>query len=203
MTAAASQPDLFAAAPAPDLPEGFAWRPDVISPAQERALAGQFARLPLAPFEFHGFQGRRRVLSFGWRYDYGQRRLHPSLEMPPFLLALREIAAGVAALPAARLQQGLVTEYSPGSAIGWHLDKPMFEDVVALSFLSPALLRFRRRHEAGRAQGWDRRALEIPPRSAYLLRGPARREWQHSLPPVEALRYSVTFRSLVEGGQSG
>lgn len=194
MTAALSQPDLFAAAPAPDLPEGFAFRPDVTSPAQERAFAGQFASLPLVPFEFHGFLGKRRVLSFGWRYDYAQRRLNPSQEMPPFLMELREVAASVADLPSDRLQQVLVTEYSPGSAIGWHLDKPMFEDVVALSFLSPALLRFRRR----RAERWDRRSLAIPPRSAYLLRGPARRDWQHSIPPVDALRYSVTFRSLVD-----
>jgi alkylated DNA repair dioxygenase AlkB len=68
----------------------------------------------------------------------------------------------------------------------------VFEDVVALSFLAPCTLRLRRRHE----EGWDRRAIELLPRSAYLLRGPARRDWEHSIPPVGELRFSVTFRTL-------
>jgi alkylated DNA repair dioxygenase AlkB len=185
------QGDLFAAADV--WPEGFAYCGDVISPKEEQHFAEQFAMLPLAPFEFHGFRGRRRVLSFGWRYDFDAHRLRISEEIPSFLLPLRDRAAEMAGIPGASLQQVLVSEYAPGAAIGWHFDKAQFEDVIALSFLAPCMLKLRRRRE----QGWDRQSIEIMPRSAYILRGPARREWQHCILPVGELRYSVTFRSLV------
>lgn len=176
------------------MPGGFAYRQEVISAEEEQHFAERFALLPFAPFEFHGFLGRRRVVSFGWRYDYAGRRIRPATEVPELLLPLRERAAEVAGLAAESLQQALVTEYAPGSPIGWHRDKPMFQDVVAISFLAPCLLRFRRRLR----DGWERRSLEVMPRSAYVLRGAARTEWEHSIPPVGALRYSVTFRNLRE-----
>ena len=174
------------------MPEGFVYRKDVISAEEERYFAERFALLPFAPFEFHGFLGRRRVVSFGWRYDYAGRQIRPSTQLPEFLLPLRDSAAEVAGLAPENLQQVLVTEYPPGAPIGWHRDKPMFEDVVAISFLAPCLLRFRRRV----GNGWERRSLDVLPRSAYLLRGAARTEWEHSIPPLSALRYSVTFRNL-------
>jgi hypothetical protein len=40
----------------------------------------------------------------------------------------------------------------------------------------------------------------IEPRSAYFLSGPARWEWEHSIPPLEQLRYSLTFRNIREAG---
>jgi alkylated DNA repair dioxygenase AlkB len=174
------------------MPEGFVYREEVISAEEERNFAEQFALLPFAPFEFHGFQGRRRVVSFGWRYDYAGRQIRPAAELPELLVPLRERATQVAGLAPESLQQVLVTEYAPGAPIGWHRDKPIFQDVVAISFLSPCLLRFRRRLR----DGWERRSLEVMPRSAYVLRGAARAEWAHSIPPVSALRYSVTFRNL-------
>lgn len=190
MTAHPRQADLFAAEQA--MPEGFAYREEVISADEERHFAERFALLPFAPFEFHGFLGRRRVVSFGWRYDYAGRRIRPSAQLPGFLLSLRERAARMAGLAPEGLQQVLVTEYAPGAPIGWHRDKPMFQDVVAISFLASCLLRFRRQM----SNGWERRSLEVMPRSAYVLRGAARMEWEHSIPPVSALRYSVTFRNL-------
>jgi alkylated DNA repair dioxygenase AlkB len=90
------------------------------------------------------------------------------------------------------LRQVLVTEYAPGAGIGWHRDKPMFDQVAGISLLSPCLLRFRRR--LGTA--WERVSLTAEPRSAYLLQGPSRMEWEHSIPAVDSLRYSVTFRSF-------
>src|SRR5258708_21770884 len=176
----ARQGELFAPAPRP---EGFAYREEVISPDEERALAERFALLPLAPFAFHGFLGRRRIVSFGWRYDYAGRTLRPSEEIPGLLMPLRERAAEFAGVPAQSLQQVLVTEYAPGAAIGWHRDKPMFEDVVAVSFLAPCTLRLRRRHD----EGWERRSIKLMPRSAYLLRGPSRRGWAQSLAPLGGL----------------
>jgi alkylated DNA repair dioxygenase AlkB len=192
VASARRQAELFAD---PAMPEGFVYRQGVISADEERLFTERFAELPFAPFEFHGFQGRRRVVSFGWRYDYAGRRIRRSAELPAFLLPLRERAAQVAGLDPQSLQQVLVTEYAPGAPIGWHRDKPEFEDVVAISFLAPCLLRFRRRLSAG----WERRSLEVMPGSAYVLRAAARTEWEHSIPPLSALRYSVTFRSLRDG----
>jgi alkylated DNA repair dioxygenase AlkB len=177
------------------LPEGFAYREDVIPAGDEQALIERFQGLPFKPFEFHGFLGNRRVVSFGWRYDFSGATLRPSDDIPPFLLPLRERAAAFAGIAAAGLQQILINEYAPGAGIGWHRDKSMFEDVVAISLGSTCSLRLRRRQ----GSGWERDAQEVHPRSAYLLRGPVRREWEHSVPPVDCLRYSVTFRNFVTG----
>jgi alkylated DNA repair dioxygenase AlkB len=177
------------------LPEGFAYREDVILVGDEQALIERFQELPFKPFEFHGFLGNRRVVSFGWRYDFSGATLRPSDDIPPFLLPLRERAAAFAGITAEGLQQILINEYAPGAGIGWHRDKSMFEDVVAISLGSTCSLRLRRRQ----GTGWERDTQEVHSRSAYLLRGPVRREWEHSVPPVDCLRYSVTFRNFVAG----
>src|SRR6185437_1327114 len=100
--------------------------------------------------------------------------------------------AAFAGLASALLQHVLVTEYAPGAAIGWHKDKAVFGEVVGISLLSSCVFRLRRR--AGRT--WERASFTAEPRSAYLLEGPARTEWEHSIPAVDRLRYSITFRSL-------
>jgi alkylated DNA repair dioxygenase AlkB len=184
------EPQLSASAP----PKGFAYRPDAFSAAEERSWLESLQALPFKPFEFHGYLGKRRIVSFGWRYDYAGRALRESAPMPAFLLPLRERAAAMAGLPVGNLQQALVTEYDAGVTIGWHRDKPMFEDVVALSFLSPCRLRLRRK----RGSAWQRWAGAIAPRSLYRLSGAARHDWEHSIPPVDSRRYSVTFRTFVE-----
>lgn len=152
----------------------------------------QFEALPFKPFDFHGYQGNRRVVSYGYRYDYAGRTLRASEAMPDFLAPLRQVASQFSGIAADKLEQALVTEYAPGAGIGWHRDKPMFEDVVALSFLSPCALRLRR-HDG---TGWQRQAVAVAPRSAYLLHGAVRSEWEHSIVPMNVLRYSVTFRSF-------
>jgi len=189
-----SQSELFPSPLSATAPVGFAYHAAAFSKAEERAWLETLRGLPFKPFEFHGYLGKRQVVSYGWRYDYAGRRLRESEPMPAFLLPLRERAAAVAGLDAASLQQALVTEYDTGVTIGWHRDKPMFEDVVALSFLSACRLRLRRK----RGDGWQRWAAEIAPRSLYRLSGTARHEWEHSIPPVESKRYSVTFRTFVE-----
>jgi alkylated DNA repair dioxygenase AlkB len=175
--------------------DGFAYRPQLFSPAEERAFVGQFEKLHFKPFEFHGYLGNRRIVSFGYRYDYAGRALRASDPIPDFLDPLKQIASGFSGIPAQDLQQALVTEYAPGAGIGWHRDKPMFEDVIALSFLAPCVLRLRRREEAS----WTRLSVPVAPRSGYLLRGPSRDIWEHSIAPMETLRYSVTFRSFRPG----
>ena len=115
-------------------------------------------------------------------------------DMPDFLLAVRKAAAEFANTDPSRLQQVLLTQYPPGAAIGWHKDRSVFGQVVGISLLSACTFRFRK--QAG--QKWERCSLIAEPRSAYLLDGPSRTTWEHSIPVVEALRYSVTFRNLRE-----
>jgi alkylated DNA repair dioxygenase AlkB len=180
------------------LPAGLRYATDLLSPEEERALVERFAEVPFKAFEFQGFLGKRRVVSFGWRYDFNLMKVEKTDDMPAFLLPLRERAARFAGLEPAALQHVLLTEYGPGAAIGWHKDRSVFGEVVGISLLAPCLFRLRRRAGAARTKAWERASLRLAPRSAYLLAGPARTEWEHSIPPVEALRYSATFRNLRE-----
>jgi alkylated DNA repair dioxygenase AlkB len=185
-----AQPSLFETPPA--LPDGLAYQPQLVSAAEAADLAAHIAGLPFKPFEFRGYQGNRRVVSFGWRYDFNQRTLQEAGDIPDFLIPVRDRAAAFAGLAPQDLEHVLVTEYAPGAGIGWHRDRPEFEDVVGVSLLAPCTFRFRRKA----ARGWERAAFTAEPGSAYLLRGPARSEWEHSIPPLDALRYSITLRSV-------
>lgn len=173
-------------------PEGLQYRPDFLSQEEEAALAERFAALPFAPFEFHGFEGKRRTVSFGWHYAFDGSGLREAEPIPDFLLGPRARAAELAGLAPDAFAHALIIEYAPGAGIGWHKDRPVFGDVVGISLLAPARLRFRRK-SGGK---WERFALMAEPRSAYLLRGASRTEWEHSIAPMEELRYSITFRTL-------
>src|SRR5215216_3352190 len=173
-------------------PEGFRYQADVLPLAEEQDLVEQLRELPLKEFEFHGFTGKRRVIYFGWRYDFSDGKLEQTEPIPVFLHGLREKAASFAGLTTADLAHALLTEYGPGVTIGWHRDRGVFGDVVGISLLSSCNFRFRRK--AGSV--WQRYSLTAEPRSVYLLRGEARTEWEHSIPAVDELRYSITFRTL-------
>lgn len=183
-------PDLFATSPS--LPDGFRYQGDLIDGDEEQRLIAELEKLEFAPFEFQGFLGKRRVFSFGWRYDFNKGGLHKAGDIPEFLWLVRERSAEFAGLKPDDLQHVLLTEYPPGSTIGWHKDRPQFDDVIGISLLSPCTFRFRRK--AGTK--WERRSFTAEPRSGYLLRGPVRTEWEHSIPALDAQRYSITFRSL-------
>jgi alkylated DNA repair dioxygenase AlkB len=177
----------------PDLPAGMAYAEEIIPPAEEERLVRYIAALPLKPFEFvGGLTGNRKVISFGFRYDFGAHQLLQADAIPPPLLALRDRTAAFAGMKPEALQQVLVTEYAPGAGIGWHKDRPQFDQVVGLSLLAPC--NFRLRRKAG--EKWERMSFIARPRSAYLLSGSSRTGWEHSIPAVKALRYSVTFRSF-------
>jgi alkylated DNA repair dioxygenase AlkB len=190
----ARQPLLFEDAPPQPLglPEGFDYRPDLVSPEEEADLTAWLATLPFAPFQFRGYEGKRRVISFGWQYDFARSHLEKAGEMPRELLAVRARAAAFAEVAPEDLQQCLLNEYLPGAPIGWHRDRPIFEKVVGISLLSPCTFRLRRRV----GDGFQRAALELAPRSIYRITGEARTAWEHSIPPVKAHRYSITFRNF-------
>ena len=178
----------------PTMPGGFRYRPDIIDAAEESDLLDRLAGLPFREFEFHGFLGKRRVVSFGWKYDFSAERMHLVDPIPEFVLPVRERAAAALDRQATDFEQLLVTEYGPAAGIGWHKDKATFADVIGVSLGSSCTLRLRRKAEVK----WQRVSLALEPRSAYLLTGPVRSEWEHSIPPVSAARYSLTFRSLAE-----
>lgn len=186
----AGQLELFA--DDPRVPRGFRYRPEVLSPEVEGAALERLRELPFKEFEFQGFLGKRRVVYYGWAYDFNHHTLRPAEPLPDFLLPLRDLAAGFAGRPPEDFPHVLVTEYGVGAPIGWHRDRPDFGDVVGLSLLSACTFRMRRK--AGTR--WERYSLRLEPRSAYLLTGPARTEWEHSIPEAETVRYSLTFRTL-------
>lgn len=186
---------LFAGRPA--FPDGFKYESDVVHPDDEAALLENIRQLPFREFEFHGYTGKRRVVSFGWKYDFNERKLLKANDIPPFLLPVRDTAARFAEMEPEQLQHILVTEYSAGAGIGWHRDKAEFGEVIGVSLLASCTFRLRRKN----GTKWDRVNLTAEPRSAYLLSGPSRTEWEHSIPEVDALRYSITFRNLLEGRQ--
>ena len=176
----------------PVAPEGFRYREDFVSAAEEAALATHLAELAFEPFQFRGYEGRRRVVSFGWRYDFNGSGLVAAEPMPAWLLPVRDRAAAFAGLPPEAFAHVLINEYREGAPIGWHRDRPVFEKVVGVSLLAPTVMRFRRRV----GERFERINVALAPRSAYLLDGPARLQWEHSLPEAKAHRYSITFRNL-------
>ena len=176
----------------PEYPDGFQYQRELITEADEIDLVAGIRVLPFKEFEFHGFVGKRRTVSYGWSYDFSRQSLEPADDVPQFLHPVRRAAASFAGLGSEQLKQVLVTEYGPNASIGWHRDKGVFGDVIGVSLLSACPFRFRRK----RGTKWERVTVNIEPRSVYLLRGPARTEWEHSIPPVDRTRYSITFRTL-------
>ena len=177
----------------PRLPEGFLYQPEFIDAAEETVLLERIAQVEFHAVEMRGVVARRRVIQYGWKYGFDRTRLKPGPELPDFLVPLRDRAAPLAGVEPAALSEGLLTEYPPGAPIGWHRDAPGFGIVVGISLLAACRFRFRR----GPERGSERVSLTLEPRSAYVLSGAARSKWQHSIPEVDALRYSVTFRTLV------
>jgi alkylated DNA repair dioxygenase AlkB len=176
------------------LSDGFRYQPDCLSRQEVSFLLQNLKGLPFKEFEFQGFKGKRRMVSFGWGYDFNGGGLTKTEDIPGFLDYTRVKAERFAALAPGKLQQVLITEYTEDAAIGWHKERLVFGDVVGISLLSPCTFRFRKKAGAR----WERRSLIAEPRSVYLLRGPFRTEWEHSISGVDSLRYSIAFRDVLE-----
>ena len=180
----------------PDLPEGFSYREEFLTTAEEQALAAAIAEVAFSDFEMRGVVARRRVAFFGLSYLDANA---PPTPMPGFLLGARERLAEWAGLPADDFVMALINEYPPGAPIGWHRDAPPYGIVAGVSLLSSCRMRLRP-YVAPQSKGSGRRTatheLILTPRSAYVMRGPARSAFEHSIPPVDALRYSITFRTV-------
>jgi alkylated DNA repair dioxygenase AlkB len=174
------------------LPQGLRYAADFVSPEIEQQLVSRIRDLPLEPFQFGQFEGKRRVASFGFRYDYASRQLQRSEPIPAWLNEIIVTRVEAFGGPDTRVQQVLCTEYDAGVGIGWHRDKPHFDRIFGLSLGSACKFRFRR--PAGKS--WERFTLDAEPRSIYMMSAASRYIWEHSIPAVEAPRYSITFRTM-------
>jgi alkylated DNA repair dioxygenase AlkB len=176
---------------------GLATAPDLISAAEERVLIQRIDSLDLAPFQFQQWQGKRLTHSFGWNYDFQTGEIAPAEPIPDWLATVHASAAAFAGLEPADLVQVLLIRYDPGAGIGWHRDRPIYEHVVGVSLGAPADMRFRRRN----GPGWRRVTVPLDPRGAYHLSGEVRHDWEHSILPMTAPRYSITMRSFAQLGR--
>ena len=178
-----------------ELPSGLVYMPQFLSAAQEREILDGIATLELQEARYKEYTARRRVASFGAGYDFTEQELTPAPAMAAFLLPLRDRVAAWAGVPAQAFGYALVAEYRPGTQLGWHRDVPQFELVAGISLASAARMRFRRYPPK---PGGEVLALDLEPRSAYILKEEARWGWQHSIAATPRLRYSITFRTRRE-----
>ena len=176
---------------------GLAVREDLITAAEEQSLIERLHALDLAPFRFQGWLGNRKTMSLGWRYDFDDASFLPTELIPDWLEPVRARAAAFAGIDPGDFVHALLARYDPGAGIGWHKDRDVFEQVVGVSLNTPATLRFRQRT----ATGFRRAELAVEPRSAYLLSGEVRWDWEHRITPGDQLRFSITFRTLSDKGR--
>jgi alkylated DNA repair dioxygenase AlkB len=183
------------------LPEGFVYRPEFLGIDEERDLLARIRAQEFHEVRMHGVVARRRVIQYGWKYAFDGARLAPGPSIPEFLLPVRDRAAALGGAAPEDLSEALLTEYQPRAPIGWHRDARGFGIVIGISLLSACRFRFRKRPTSAseasrRRREKDRTEIVLEPRSAYVLAGPARTTWEHSIPAVGMLRYSITFRTV-------
>lgn len=188
-----SQLALFGVPPRVPAIGGFRLVPDAIAAELESELADRIDAAPLTPFQFGQWEGKRLTANYGSAYDYQRARPIPAPALPGWLVRLRQRLAPQVARTPEDFVQGLVIRYDPGAGIGWHRDRPQYDEVLGLSLSAPVTLRLRRRLPAG---GFERTSVELPPRSLYLLSGEVRAGWEHSIAPVSEPRRSITLRSM-------
>jgi alkylated DNA repair dioxygenase AlkB len=180
------------------VPDGFVYRENFISEAEEQELIQEIQKVHLEPFKYYQFTGKRRTASFGWQYEFGASEVTVAPELPPFLLSVRTRAGNVFNIDPNTLIQASIIEYSTGSPIGWHRDIPHFGVVIGISLGAACRMRFRK-YSRVRTKQLNRDevlSIELQPRSIYLMSGASRESWQHSIPPVKELRYAIMMRTL-------
>jgi alkylated DNA repair dioxygenase AlkB len=188
----AEQPDLFAEAL--PTPEGFVYAENFLAAAEEAELLRVIKTLPFEEARYKQWSAKRRIVSYGGRYDFSNNELLPAAPIPESLFGLRQRVADWTRMPIADLNHATVAEYRPSTQLGWHRDVPQFESIVGVSLGGAARMRFRRYpHVTGNREATL--ALDLAPRSVYLIQGAARWGWQHAISPSPGLRYSITFRT--------
>lgn len=194
------------------LPNGLQYKPEFISKSEENALISAFQTLPLHNAVFREFTAKRRVVGYGWEYDYRRDVLVPGEPLPAFLsLLVRKIGKWLD-IPRSRIVEALVSEYRVSAGIGWHVDREKFEHIIGISLGGWCTMRWRPVSEVikntsgvnplGLNPGFSQNekteqiSIELEPRSVYVMQKEIRWQWQHSIPPTKTHRYSITFRTL-------
>lgn len=191
-TAEMAQPDLFD--PPAILPEGFIYQPDFLSESDEAGLLEDIRALPFQEAQYRQWQAKRRIVSYGGRYDFTHQTLNEAPPIPQFLHSLRMRIAAWAGISPDDIHHAMIAEYRPNTPLGWHRDVPEFGQIVGVSLLGAARMRLRPYPpEPGQRAV---HAFDLAPRSIYTMSGPARWQWQHAISPTRQLRYSITFRTL-------
>jgi alkylated DNA repair dioxygenase AlkB len=168
------------------------YREEFLSSGEEAGLLAEIRALPLEEAKYKAFRAKRRTVSYGSSYDFDTNKLSPAAPIAPFLLPLRKRVAGLVETEEASFAHALVTEYRPGTELGWHRDVGEFGIVAGVSLAGTCRMRFRRYPPEKGAQVFN---LDLAPRSVYVLRDEIRWRWQHSVAATRELRYSITFRT--------
>jgi alkylated DNA repair dioxygenase AlkB len=179
----------------PEFPPGFSYFPDFITEEREIELSDAISRVHLHNFVFRGYEAKRRVASFGYDYHFDNRSISPGEPIPAVFHPLIADTAGFLKLPQAAFAKLLVTEYPTGSVINWHRDAPPFELIAGISLLSDCSFKLRPYDRSKQGRG-SVISIPVKRRSLYVMQGPAREEWEHSIAEMKQLRYSITLRTL-------
>lgn len=189
-----NQPSLFGPSAAPGLEQFNSF----ITRAEELTLIDHINTSDLAPFSFHGWLGKRKTSSFGWRYDFDQGTFGPIRPLPAWIFPFRDRAAACVGIASEAFVQALLIRYDPGAGVGWHRDRLVYEHIFGVSLGAPASMRLRRRT----GSRFERMEFPLTPRAAYHLSGEIRHDWEHQVLPMDQTRWSVTFRTLSEKGRN-
>jgi alkylated DNA repair dioxygenase AlkB len=179
----------------PTFPEGFSYTPDFLSEDEEAELFNLIKNINLHNFNFQGFKANRKVASFGYDYSFDNGKLTKGKEIPATFDFLIEKVSKQVAIPPNEFAELLVTEYSPGTVINWHRDAPPFDLIAGISIIADCTFRLRPQDKAKQGRS-SVISFPVKRRSLYIIQGPARTHWQHSITPVKETRYSITLRTL-------
>jgi len=177
-------------------PPGLRLAHDFVSQEEEEALIALVEASGLSYSEYDP-GNLRSSSSYGWEYNYGDDSFFQCEALPAGFHVLRDRAADFAGIDPDTIAQCLLNRYEPGAVIQWHFDKPVWEHVLGVSLGAPSTMHFRR--AAG--DEFDFAAAALLPRSLYFLSNEARYKFQHSLPPAEGTRWSITFRTFSDLGR--
>jgi alkylated DNA repair dioxygenase AlkB len=177
------------------LPEGFQYYPDFLREAEENGIIKEISKIQLHTFTFQGYEAKRRVASFGYDWSFTTRKLSKGMDVPELFTPLIEKVATQLSLTPGKFAEVLVTEYPIESVINWHRDAPPFDLIAGISLMSDCTFRFRP-HDKTKQRRSSIISFPVERRSLYVIHGPSRTDWEHSILPVKQIRYSITLRTL-------
>ena len=169
--------------------------PDFIPEVEEVELCKEIEKIELHNMIFQGFEAKRKTASFGYDYSFDKRSLSKGKPIPPIFNAIIEKLARHLSISEDQFAELLVTEYPPGSVINWHRDAPPFDIIAGISLMSDCIFRLRPQDKAKQNRA-SIISFPVRRRSLYIMQGPSRSDWQHSIAPVKQTRYSITLRTL-------